>query len=419
MIKNFSVGNFLSFEEKTTLSLEAKKADIEHLDFTFMSQNESLLKTAVIYGPNASGKSNLIKAFTFFRSFILTPPEKSLEGRKIGIEPFLLRIENEKKPSFFEIEFLDEKKRYVYGFEVSSERIESEWLVRYPNKTTLFKRTRQNFEISKSLKGVGIKEKESTRKNVLFLSMLAIFNNKLAEKILQKIRKIEIMSSENFSQVLNYSFDKFSNDPEYREEMSQFVHEADFGIKDIVTEQREISNEEFLKNIPLEFHQFLKENEQKKFHRKIKTTHSRFSNDGNEIDEIPFDFSKESEGSQRIFILSGLFINALKEGKILIFDELDSHLHPLLCQFILRLFHSPKKNPNNAQLIFTTHDISLLDKEFFRRDQIWFTEKDKYGASSLFSLSDLGERKEVSFSKRYLEGRYGALPYIKTLESDE
>ena len=147
--------------------------------------------------------------------------------------------------------------------------------------------------------------------------------------------------------------------------------------------------------------------------------HTKYDNKGKEVDKVPFDFmTQESGGTKQMLGFAGLFLNALKTGKAIFIDELDSSLHPLLCRFILKIFNSKKKNPKNAQLIFTTHDVSLLDNELLRRDQIFFVEKDKYGASKLFSLNDIGERKDSSYRKRYFEGRYGALPYIKSIENE-
>ena len=421
MLKKFSVGNFLSFEDINTLSLEAKKSEKEHQDFSFKRGKEHLLKSSVIYGPNASGKSNLIKAFSFFRAFTLNPPTQSIEGKKIGVEPFLLRDGQENKPSHFEIEFIDGDEQYTYGFEVSRERIETEWLTKNPNKVNLFNRKKQKFTIGSSLKRITSKEQESTRENVLFISMLAVFNHEIAEKILSKIRNIEILSGLKRGETLDYSIQQFLEDPEQRKAMMELMVEADFGIGDINLQQKQVSPEEFIRSMPPQFRDLLLPGNQSKnfLHRQIQTIHKRFDKDGKEVGTASFDFFKESDGTQQMFCLTGPFLNTLKEGKVLIIDELDSSLHPLLCQFITKLFHSKEKNSKNAQLVFSTNDISMLDKDFFRRDQIWFTEKDKIGASSLFSLHELGERKEVSFSKRYLEGRYGALPYIKTLESDE
>ena len=421
MLKKFSVGNFLSFESINTLSLEAKKSEKEHPDFSFGIAKSKLLKSAVIYGANASGKSNLVKALLFFKTFTLKPPIQSIEGKKIEVEPFLLREGQEKNPSYFEIEFIDGDEQYTYGFEVSPQRIESEWLIKNPNKVTLFNRRGQKFTIGSSLKGVTGKEQESTRENVLFLSMLAFFNHEIAEKLLSKIRKIEILSGLERGETLDYSIQQFLEDPKQGKAMMELMAEADFGIDDIGLQQKQISPEEFVRDVPPQFRDILLSGSSNHnfLHRQIQTIHKRFDKGGKEVGRAGFDFFNESDGTQQMFCLSGLFLNTLKEGKVLIIDELDSSLHPLLCQFITKLFHDKEKNSKNAQFVFTTHDISMLDKDFFRRDQIWFTEKDKIGASSLFSLSELGERKEVSFSKRYLEGRYGALPYIKTLESDD
>ena len=417
MLKKFSVGNFLSFEDIQTFSLEAKNSETEHSDFSFGTSKGNLLKSAIIYGANASGKSNLIKALSFFRSFTLSPATKSIEGLKIKVHPFLLKEGYQNKPSHFEIEFVDGKEQYTYGFQVSKERVESEWLIKNPNKATLFKRQDQKFTISPLLKGITKKEKESTRENVLFLSMLAVFNHAMAEKILSKIRKIEILSGLERQNTLDYSIRQFADDPKRRKAIMELMIEADFGINDVIFQKSQIPPK-FVPNTPQHLKSLMVSGVIFS-QMPIRTIHKKFDEDNKPIGNVEFPLHHESDGTQQMFCFAGPFVDTLEEGKILIIDELDSSLHPLLCQFITKLFHSKEKNTNNAQLVFTTHDTSMLDKEFFRRDQIWFTEKDRMGASSLFSLAELKERKEVSFSKRYLEGRYGALPYIKTLESDE
>ena len=216
--------------------------------------------------------------------------------------------------------------------------------------------------------------------------------------------------------ILDHSLNNSSN---YLDEAFEFLKEAEFTMKKLIKENKEVSKEEFGKFFPPQLRELVTTGKSKFFLRKAQATHPKYDEKNNEIEDVQFDFhTQESEGTKNMLGLSLLFIDALKEGKTLFIDELNTSLHPFLCRFVLKKFNS-KENRNNAQLIFTTHDVSLLDNEIFRRDQIFFVEKDKYGASTLFSLTDLGERKDLSYRKRYFEGRYGALPYIKTLESND
>jgi len=417
MIKNFTVGNFQSFRDKNTLCLERQANDDSLKESFFTNQKTEFLRSVAIYGANASGKSNLWKALLFFRQFITNSLQSSLVNEKIQVMPFLLNTKTENEPSFFEVEIYAGKKRFQYGFEVSSKKVHKEWLFEFPNKKKLFERT--NDEIDHNpihFKEATADLKKMTRPNVLFLTVLASYNAEISREVVKEIQKIEVMSGNLHGSTLDYSVQKYR---EYQKEILDFMKEADFGITDLTIDEKEVSPEELIKNLPLQFRQLVPVGQEKMFQRTIKTSHSKFKPDGTKVGDVSFDFSQESTGTQHFFALSAPFINTLKEGKVLIVDELDASLHPFLCRFILKLFNSNDRNKNNAQLIFTTHDVSLLENEILRRDQVWFTEKDKFGVSELYSLAELGERKEASFGKRYLEGRYGALPYIHYLEDTD
>lgn len=199
--------------------------------------------------------------------------------------------------------------------------------------------------------------------------------------------------------------------------MKEFILKADFGVIDIQASEKMILAKE-AQNIPDKFKELLFKEDSKIAERNLKFLHKKYDKNGKETEKESLDFfGEESEGTQQMFTLSAPFIDTLENGKILFIDEIDASLHPLLSQYLISIFNSKEKNPNNAQLIFTTHDVSLLKEEFLRRDQIYFTDKNKFGATELFSLANISERKGVDFSKRYLEGRYSALPYISDFEN--
>jgi len=422
MIIQFTIGNFLSFKEKHTISFRAKAADNTLPDSTFTTNKEKLLRTIAIYGANASGKSNLIKAFGFVRQFVLTGLVQSVSSSQIAVEPFLLNTLTESQPSYFELEIMNGKKTFVYGFEVSSQRVLKEWLYEYPNKKVLFERTPERIKTNpKHFKEGSAYTIKETRDNVLYLSVVASRNGLISQEVVDCIKKIQVVIGLQRGQTLNYSFEKYTKDESYRNQMKDFLLEADFGISDIMTEEKQVTADEFMKTVPPQFKDTLSPSPSPKnfFDRKIGMIHDKYNDRGEGAGQVIFNFFKESDGTQQMFALSAPFINSLQEANLLVIDELDSSLHPILCQYILKIFNSSKKNNKNAQLLFTTHDVSLLDEELLRRDQVLFTQKNKFGSSELFSLADLGERANLNFAKRYLEGRYGALPYVKLLENME
>ena len=417
MIKNFTFQNFLSFKERTSFTLVRQSNDNSHKEAFFKAKGGDLLRSALIYGANASGKSNFSKALVFFQRFVTDGLKLSLANSPIQTVPFLLNTKTTNAPSFFEVEILMDDLKFVYGFEASQEKVHKEWLHQYPNKKVLFERTQDQIESSqRNLKEATADLKEKTRPNVLFLTVLASYNGEVSNKVVEEIKKITVFPADQKELILEYSFQNYAK---YEKEIKEMIYEADVGIKDFKVAQKEVTKDEFVPPIfPEQLRDLLTAGQSKFVHRQVSTMHTKYDEKGNEIEDVPFDFfTQESAGTKQMFALSGLFVDALKEGKVLVIDELSASLHPFLCRYILKLFNSKEKNPKNAQLIFTTHDVSLLDSEILRRDQIWFAEKDKYGASQLFSLAALGERKDLNYSKRYFEGRYGALPYINSLET--
>ena len=425
MIIKFTVGNFLSFKDKVSISFSAKKSCKGHAEALFetkIKEEGKFIKTAAIYGANASGKSNLIEAINFFKYFLT-------EFRPIGegeikiprVSEFLLSEHNEGKPSFFETEILLEKEVYVYGFEVSKKEIHAEWLRRKKGKKIFFERKKQKIEPARDFQKEASKDVISkTREDVLFLSNLAEFNVDLARKIKAEILKIVILSGMN-EELQRFAISCYVDNPQFKKKMDEFMFEADFGIKRIEAKYGYLPAEEAFKNAPNEVKEFMQKVKiNTTFQHQISSVHNKFNKDGKKVGEVLFDFrAMDSEGTKRMFFISAQFAKILIEGGMLIIDEIDSALHPILCKFILKKFNSKEDNKNNAQLIFTTHDISFLNEDFLRKDQIWFVEKNKFEASEVFSLCDLGERDGVSYSKRYLEGRYGAIPYVKYLEDVE
>ncbi|MFO7729803.1 MAG: ATP-binding protein [Spirochaetia bacterium] len=431
MLIEFSIGNFKSYKDISTISLLAS-SDSTHLttnvvDYPLQSAQKdrrmNILKSAVLYGANASGKSNLFDALKFVKYFVFNSSKNMQVSETIPTETCKVSTSSESEPSHFELIFTHEKILYRYGFDVNSEKVVNEWLFFSPKgkEAKLFIREGQNFQLGEYFKeGKGLDEK--TRENALFLSVCAQFNGEISTKVLKWFSSFNVISGIEDKSYLKFTLDQLGNEI-FLNELKNFLQIADVGIEDINFEQRSVDIDEipdeikdlFLKNKLMGKNKVdsIKEDiKVKAIENKFRFMHRQFDRKGQPGQVVPFTLEEESQGTQKLFALSGPLIDTLKYGKTLFIDELDTRLHPLITQFILRLFHSEEKNPNNAQLICATHDVQFLSNRIFRRDQIWFTEKNKYNVTDLYSLSDYSVRKDATFNKDYILGKYGAVPYV-------
>ena len=370
-----------------------------------------LLKSAAIYGANASGKSNLIAAVNFMKWFVLNSSKETQVSEAIDIEAFRLSTETEKEPSFFEIVFLLEGKNFRYGFEINSEQVVAEWLFQSDedSETMLFERDFDSFILDDFPEGQGISDK--TRNNALFLSVVAQFNGKLSGKILLWFSKtLQLISGLQDKQYRKETLESFDND-RHRHDIIEFIKKLDLGIADI-----QITNKPVFiisQKTALYGGSYGSLYPTSEIKPAVKTVHRKYDADGKQTAIEIFDIEKhESEGTNKLFALAGLLLDTLRTGKILFIDELDARLHPLITRELICLFNSKETNPHNAQLIFTTHDTNLLSSKAFRRDQIWFTEKDNKGATDLYSLVEYKVGKDASFERDYIIGKYGAIPFV-------
>jgi len=420
MLIEFSVGNYRSFKDVVTLSMVAADEatgndELDKNNVFKVNQNFSLLKSAAIYGANASGKSNLILALYFMQSFVINSSKLQITD-KINLEKFRLSSETEDKPSFFKIVFHLDNKIYEYSFEVTQERVISEGLSCTPKtrKTNIFSREKDKIKYSKSLlKGKDVKD--LTKKNTLFLSIAAQFNDPLAGKILLWFSRFKIISGSQFENLRQLSLDYLSREPNLKNEIVFLIKKLDLSIKDMSIEVGRTSLDNFHKDIPdrVKNKEFRLDNY---IYNSIETYHEKYDLEGRIIGLESFQMNKhESRGTQKIFALLAPVLSALKKSEVLIIDELDSLLHPLMAIAIIGLFNSKITNPKNAQLIFATHDVNLLSNQLFRRDQIWFTEKNRQEATDLYSLVEFDIDNNASFEQDYIQGRYGAIPFIGDL----
>jgi AAA15 family ATPase/GTPase len=415
MLIAFSVQNFKSIRDLQTLSLEARTD--EHLAWSNVIEEGKLrlVKTAAIYGPNASGKSNVIEAMIWMRSFVLDSSKEGQVGDAIPAKPFVLSSETENAPSHFEVEFRLNGFDYRYGFEVTAKEVSSEWLCRKTpsaKEARLFTRDGQEFQVSPAYFKEGKGLESRTRPNALFLSVCAQFNGEESGKVLGWMRRFRHVSG--LTEAGFYAFTaKRLQDPKHRALLLELAQKADFNIHSLRSELEPITEEKLPTGLSAELKKRILS--EKVISADIKTSHHKLDAAKKVIGEVEFDLQEdESSGTQKFIALSGPIMHTLEEGSILLVDELEARLHPRLTQAILDLFHSPV-NRKNAQLVCATHDVTLLDAERFRRDQIWFCEKDETGATDLFTLADIDSnvvRPNSKFSRQYMLGLFGAVPQL-------
>lgn len=424
MITNFSVENFRSIDERITLSLEASTG-IKDMGTNGYSTVAGLnvLNATAFYGANSSGKSNVFKAVSRMRSLIVQSIRLN-DGERLPYDPFLLS-DTPMRPTLFELSFVDGTDKFRYGFRYTAQRIEEEWLiVKFPKRSvkTLLNRTssnimeidRDNFSEGKTIVNGNVPLND----NRLFISLSAQLGGEVSKKVMEWFRtKLNVVSGirdNSFSQVTK---EMLHTDSDYKDDILRFIRSMDLGFDEITTEQENIDEMTLPKGLPADVIASLKEHPLITAYSK----HQRLNAEGEVVDSVDFDIDeKESDGTRKLFNLSGPIVDTLKNGKALFIDEMDAQLHPLLTIEIVNMFNRPETNPNGAQLVFTTHDTNMLSKKILRRDQIVFVEKDKQKTKLIPMMSitlDNGSkpRTDSNYEKSYLEGKYGAIPDVQSV----
>ena len=438
MLVEFSVENYRSIKERQTLSMVAStdKTMLESNSFAMPnSKKMRLLTSAAIYGANASGKSNLVQAIQILRSIVLNSASRMQVGDRFSIQPFLFDEESARKPTCFEVIFIHDNIRYEYGVSLDQNRVYEEWLLAYPKgrAQTWFSReyNPENPELKEeangyewsfpSLKGEKKRIQQLVRPNSLFLSHAAQNNHPQLTAIFHWFGdRLKVINTK--VALRDYTASIYNQRPDFKKYILHLMFPADSGIDDIRVKAKPLSDR--LQNAIDVFPDLLSEvgvAVQSDFPDKMlqlvenSKTHDIVTVHKQKNDKlIELKLEEESEGTQRLFELAGPWLEVLMEGKILFVDELDRSMHPILARELVKMFNNPESNPKNAQLIFTTHDTTLLDSELFRPDQVWFTEKDK-SQTQLYSLLEFRPRKDESLQRGYLLGRYGAIPFINGL----
>ena len=415
MMLSLKIENFRSIKEPLNLNLTTEKRLMEdNLPYnSFVINNFELLTSLLIYGRNASGKSNVLRALKALTYLVDKSDSFKHEEKIKTYEPFLFDTESKNKPVRFEIDFItkESKTRFKYIISYTRTEIVYEALYAFPHKiqVKLFERTKSIFTYGEYYKGAKKKIENDLLPNQLFLSKSSTSKVKYLDECYLYLTKYIYISTIHDTEYDNSIIRTFSelllNDDKLKCNLLELLKAADTTISDfnIIENEKKIRfNDSFsddLKEKILESHKY-----------EVRTQHSVYEN-GEQIDIATLDLENESFGTKKLFAIGGLILDALNDGSIIVIDELDKGLHPILTKLLINLFNSKKNNPNNAQLIFATHDSSLLDLEMLRRDQICFVDKTYEEYSIFYRLSDIrGVRKDIPIDKWYLSGRFKAVP---------
>lgn len=413
MLIQFRYKNFKSFRDDTILDFSATKIT-EHSDRVVQIGNEKILSTAAIFGANASGKSNVIQAFRFMTTYVIDSfafggegDDKKSKTKKLKQTPFLFDKDSKDAESSFEVYFISSEeagcKSYNYGFTLDQTGIAEEWL-NAKSKTArsykpVFYRNRDELDLS----GLPAKSQEIIRMTLEPETLIVSLGAKLKIAKLKCIRDwFYDTNFTNFGNPIENVFlsslipDGFADDKDVQKKVVDYFATFDSSIVGF--------------NIEV-----IKGDDEDSRHIKIDALHNVIGSD--EFASIPLE--EESDGTLKMFALYPALQDTLESGGVLFVDELNARLHPLLVRGFLITFLNPETNPHHAQLVFTTHDSWQLSNNLLRRDEIWFTEKEQSGVSTLYSLADFVDedgakiRKDESYEKNYLLGKYGAIPTLK------
>jgi AAA15 family ATPase/GTPase len=419
MLIEFRVKNFRSLRDEQVLSMVASKDKTlldTHTRATGISAAPKLLRSAAIYGPNAGGKSNLIMALQYMRGVVVESATVVRPGQSFGVQPFRLDAESSGKPTEFEATFLVDGIRHQYGFAMTAERIVSEHLLVYKafKPQHWFERHfdaesgKDVYDFGPGLKGQKSLWESATRSNALFLSMAVQLNSEQLSPIFNWFSQQLVIFNEHAR--LNQSVTiQMLRDPEGKKSICNFLSAADVSIADIDVVTRKVPVQAVHFDVVADKTEVRTD--------EVEESELRFHHvtaNGNAV----FGLNEESSGTRNLLFLAGPVLDIVRKGLTLVIDELDTSLHTLLVRRLVQLFHDNDLNQRGAQLIFTTHDTSLLDApDLFRRDQVWFVEKERDQASRLYGLSEFSPRKNEALERGYLMGRYGGLPLLGDIES--
>jgi hypothetical protein len=421
MLIKFKAENFRSLRDEQELSLVAGAGkELRETVLEEPSVPPGLLRIAAIYGPNASGKTSILRALAYMQRVVLQSYRTWQPSGEIPREPFLFD-QRKDEPSSFQIDFINEGSPVQFGFAVSDTEVLREWVYAFPNgrKQVWYERGthgNKTIRFGKSLTGENRQIESLTRPNCLFLSAAAQNNHEMLLPIFDAITK-RISFSFGYRGEAEPHRVAICADPDKARMIVPFLRAADLGISGVESHREPVDDKQkrVIKTFFSAFREAYPESADAEF--KIPETVPKFSlrHKGAVEEDRQFPVEYESAGTLAFLNLLCPTFEALESGGILCVDEIDSSLHPLLAMEFVKLFHDPKNNPKGAQLVFNTHDTNLLDESILRRDEIWFTEKDDKGATHLYSLADFMPHKRENLKRGYLQGRFGAIPFVSNL----
>lgn len=427
MFIRFGFSNFRSIKDYQEISFAASSISDDCANLiSFKTIDEKLLPALAIYGGNATGKSNLLLALKFLRHGILKSHTGGNATGHIKREPYLLDNKSHSKPSVFDCDFMLDNVRFHYGFSIDSEHVIEEWLYSYPKKykQVWFHRNsneKEPYYFGKALKGKNRTIESLTRKNSLFLSSAAQNNHAMLTPIYEYF-KTKLEFDFGRGEVPPHVIEGYLEDENEREWLIKFLASADVGIVNVKVESYKEENSELRDDIIkiLTKHVFDDDDVKKQDNSKklidLMSKGIRVEHCCSDGTTVILEFDKESLGTKKLIAILGPIYDSLKMGTLLVIDEIDTSMHPLLSRKLIQLFQEKETNPNNAQLLFSTHDTNLLAGGFLRRDQIWFTEKDNFGSTIIYPLTNITTRKGDNIENGYLQGRFGAIPYLGKLD---
>jgi AAA15 family ATPase/GTPase len=417
MILQFELRNFRSVRDWQIFSLLAEKTVSEHEDTVIIKNNVHVLSSAIIYGRNASGKSNLLKGMAALQYLVLDSAKLKGETKIPQYQPYKLDVNSVNQPVEFKIEFIAEdniKYRYEIGY--NEKVITYENLHFYPHSqpAKLFERKGMQITYGERVTGRKKEIEDTLYENQLYLSKVG------SEKLQALYYPFRFFSQLLFSYLdhdnsmentlIQLYSGRLGNDNHklFSDNLTKLIKAADINIESFIYRETKFNE----KNLPEGMNEIEKRALLDRFRFRAGTSHKLFDAE-EQVGLTELDLSDQSTGTLKLVLIGGLIIEALRDGQALLIDELDKSLHPKLTRALINLFNSPKTNPHNAQLIFATHDVSLLDNEIFRRDQIWLSEKEYQGCSHYYSVADIaGVRKDTPLEKWYMNGRFGGTPVI-------
>lgn len=405
----FTVGNFRSFNNKRTFTFVPTAIKDEPQESVANDKGYRYSTISAVYGANSSGKSNLADAMSCMKHLILTSVKLN-DDDELLYDPFQFTDHTRNEPMFFETVYLNHCwQRIRYGFESNRTHIIREWLfvkdTAKGDEIPYFVRDEDGIAVNETVFTEGVDNEAKTNDNRLFLSLVAQLGGDFSKHVMMFFRGgCNVVSGIDNWGYAPYTKRKFLEHDEICDEAMRFFRHLKLGFTDIEVEEQDSQDDK-------------KDDSPKKL--EVYSLHNMYADNGSIVGQRRFKFSKmESQGTKKVFELAGPIFDTLQRGAVLIVDELDAKMHPLMSQQIVRLFTSDKTNPKHAQLMFTTHDTNLLASRLMRRDQIWFTEKDGIESTDLYRLTDIvlpdgsKPRGDGNLERNYIRGRYGAIPYI-------